>query len=85
MSIAIEEKLMENKDMSVCSIHRTKDPDCPICKAKIWEVLNIAEDEWNAIQARAEEAGTYKCLHCGFEYYKTIDLCPLCGINMGED
>lgn len=62
----------------ICSMHHPSlgpVEGCAACHATPADLFGNAE--WAAMQARAEEAGLFTC-DCGFEYYKTVDSCPLC-------
>ncbi len=63
----------------VCSAHWGPDPveGCAACNSTVQELLGLNDCEYAAMVARAEDAGLYTC-ECGFEYYKTVDACPLC-------
>ena len=50
---------------------------CDLCVTTVQELLGQSDGEYAAMQARAEDAGLFEC-DCGFEYYKTVDACPLC-------
>ena len=39
--------------------------------------------DWDKKAAEAEAAGLTTC-KCGFEYYLTTDICPLCGERDGQ-
>ncbi len=62
--------------MSICSIHRKYNKDCKACNTHPRDLF--PEGDWEEMTARAEAAGTTNCKACGFEYYLTIDYCPLC-------
>ena len=49
---------------------------CAACHATIEDLFGASEVA--LMRAEAEEAGLFDC-DCGFEYYKTVDSCPLCG------
>ena len=58
----------------VCSRHMdTCDPDCPACNTTIRELL----PDYDKKHAEALAAGQHTCI-CGFTYYFTTNLCPLC-------
>jgi hypothetical protein len=61
----------------VCSKHQRNDPDCDLCQTTVQELLGITDEQYAYMRAEAEDAGLYTC-DCGFEYYKTVDACPLC-------
>lgn len=63
----------------VCSAHGGPDPveGCAACHSTVPELLGITEAEYAYMRAVAEDAGLYTC-DCGFEYYMTVDSCPLC-------
>lgn len=62
--------------MSICSIHQKYNKDCKLCNISTEDIPG-----WNEKVAQAKKAGTFMC-ECGFEYYLTIDYCPLCGKSM---
>lgn len=66
----------------VCSAHGGPEPveGCAACKATVQELLGITDEEYAAMRWQAEDAGLYTC-DCGFEYYKTVDACPLCRVE----
>lgn len=66
--------------MSVCSKHFHYREDCGLCNTSTQELLGLNDCEYAAMHARAEDAGLYTC-DCGFEYYKTVDSCPLCRLE----
>jgi hypothetical protein len=67
-----------NQMANCCSQHQGYVKDCPACNAHPWDILGVPKEHWDAKVAKAEAAGIHKCEHCGFEYYKTVDCCPLC-------
>ena len=65
----------------VCSLHHPSHgvvEGCDMCSATVQELLGLNDSEYAAMRCRAEDAGLFTC-ECGFEYYKTVDDCPLCG------
>jgi len=67
----------------VCSAHHPSlgvIKDCVPCNTSPQELLGLNDCEWAAKKAEAEDAGLFVC-DCGFEYYKTIDMCPLCRLE----
>lgn len=62
--------------MSVCSnpTHTPeKNPECRACQATMYDLF----PDWDQAVARAKAAGKFKC-KCGFVYYLTTNMCPLC-------
>ena len=58
----------------ICSAHRHKQEGCRLCGIEAEAALpGFAE-----AAAAAEAAGKRVCA-CGYEHYKTADLCPRCG------
>jgi hypothetical protein len=60
--------------MSICSVHRKRDKNCPACNASPRDLF----PDWDQMVKEAKRAGIYKC-ECRFKYYKTTNNCPLCG------
>jgi len=48
---------------------------CVACHSTVGDLLG--ESVYAEMRARADAAGLFTC-DCGFEYYKTVDACPLC-------
>jgi len=48
---------------------------CAACHASLEDLFGVSEVA--RMRAEAEAAGLFTC-DCGFEYYKTVDACPLC-------
>ena len=63
------------ENMTICSKHWWPVRECPQCEADIQDLL---PDFFEKVK-KAEKAGLRTCLHCGFESYRTTDLCPKCG------
>ena len=63
--------------MSICSAHRTPQSDCELCHATPEDLFG--KEVWEEACRRAKTAGTRKCVKCKFEFYRTTELCPLCG------
>jgi len=62
----------------ICSRHHPSlgvVEDCAACNSTPADLLG--EAQWAYMKAQAEVAGLFTC-DCGFEYYKTVDACPLC-------
>lgn len=64
----------------ICSAHKHNDPNCKLCQVDISEILPDYDEKVKEAKAK----GLYKC-DCGFEYYKTVNACPLCGEVRKED
>jgi hypothetical protein len=58
----------------ICSIHKKPDPHCSLCKAHPRDIF----PDWDAKLKEAEAAGTMRCAVCGFEFFRTINMCPKC-------
>jgi len=58
--------------VSICSRHPIHVDECELCQVLLVIPLNLIIE--------AETAGLHKC-ECGFDYYKTVDSCPLCQIK----
>jgi hypothetical protein len=58
----------------LCSTHKKADPKCRLCSAHPRDLF----PDWDRKLEAAVEAGTTKCAHCGFEYFRTLSLCPQC-------
>lgn len=58
----------------ICSMHRHREAGCNLCEA-----MTPEEEELYLKKAALyrEQVGVYVC-DCGFEYYRTVDSCPLC-------
>ena len=62
----------------ICSIHHPSlgaVDGCGMCHATVGDLLG--ESVYAEMRAEADAAGLFTC-DCGFEYYKTVDACPLC-------
>jgi len=62
----------------ICSAHHPSlgpVEGCDLCHSTIEDLLG--ESTVAIMRAEAEAAGLFTC-DCGFEYYKTVDACPLC-------
>ena len=62
----------------ICSIHAPQlgpVEGCAACHASLEDLFGVSEVA--LMRAEAEAAGLFTC-DCGFEYYKTVDSCPLC-------
>lgn len=62
----------------ICSAHHPSlgpVEGCDLCHASIEDLFGV--DTVIQMRAEAEAAGLFTC-DCGFEYYKTVDACPLC-------
>jgi hypothetical protein len=61
----------------ICSAHATSDPkahpECAACQATMYDIF----PDWDEAVKRAEAAGKFQCV-CGFVYYLTTNMCPLC-------
>ncbi len=65
----------------ICSIHHPQlgpVKGCGACHATLEDLLGASVVA--QMQAEAEAAGLFTC-DCGFEYYKTVDACPLCDLE----
>ncbi len=65
----------------ICSMHPPQlgpVEGCAACHATLEDLFG--ETAVAIARAEAEEAGLCTC-ECGFEYYKTVDACPLCGLE----
>lgn len=60
---------------SLCSAHPYHVENCAACNASTEDI-----DGWEEAEAEAKAAGLHTC-KCGFEYYKTVDSCPLCNLK----
>jgi len=49
-----------------------------MCAATMADLFG--ESEYARMRAEADAAGLFTC-DCGFEYYKTVDSCPLCHLE----
>ena len=61
----------------ICSAHRGYEPTCKPCNATIRDLLPGSDQA----HARALAAGSHVCEKCEFDYFKTIDFCPKCGME----
>lgn len=61
----------------ICSMHQRFDPSCKLCNTDVRDLL----PDYDRKMAEAKAAGTHVCEECEFHYYKTVDLCPLCGTS----
>ena len=62
----------------ICSVHAPQfgvAAGCAACHASLEDLLGVSEVI--RMRAEAKAAGSFTC-DCGFEYYKTVDSCPLC-------
>lgn len=66
--------------MSLCSAHRTPEPDCRLCQAKPSDLF----PDWDEKKAQAESTGMHTCAKCGFVFYKTSCICPMCNHPLEE-
>lgn len=66
---------------SICSRHQGYDPDCKMCNTHPRAIF----PDWDEKVREAEEAGLTTCKKCSFEYYLTVDYCPLCGHLYGAN
>jgi hypothetical protein len=57
----------------ICSAHAHYEPGCRLCNVSIERAL----PGYKRKLAEAQAAGEHTC-KCGFTYYKTIDVCPMC-------
>lgn len=64
----------------ICSKHRHHEPGCRLCGLEPRDVL----PDYDRKCAEAKAAGEYQCANCEFVYYRTTDLCPLCGARREE-
>lgn len=64
----------------ICSAHNGEEPveGCDACQSTPAQLLGITENEWDTAVVYAEACGRHICTKCGFVYYKTVELCPLC-------
>ena len=65
----------------ICSIHHPSlgpVEGCANCHATLGDLLG--ETTVAIMRAEAKAAGLFTC-DCGFEYYKTVDACPLCDLE----
>lgn len=62
--------------MSICSQHVEKEPNCAACNANVRDLF--PDGLYDKIIEESEAAGTTTCARCSFEYYLTVDSCPLC-------
>lgn len=58
----------------LCSAHQDHVSGCLACEAKPEDLF----PDWQEMLAEAHAAGKHTC-DCGFEFYKTTNICPLCG------
>jgi rubrerythrin len=58
----------------ICSKHQHFEPGCRLCAIDIRDALPGYEKKL----AEAKAAGEHTCEECGFVYFKTIDVCPMC-------
>lgn len=62
----------------ICSWHMGyNEPSCNLCQSTPEDLFGV--ETWARMKREAEEAGTRKCVRCGFEFYRTTELCSLCG------
>lgn len=66
--------------LSICSAHIDPDPNCKLCQATPHDLF----PDWDDATAEAEIAGTMKCKHCGFDFYRTTLTCPACNKKATE-
>lgn len=59
---------------NICSRHQRYEKDCKLCNSDVRDLF----PDWNDKVAEAEAAGSVTC-ECGFEYYLTVNDCPMCG------
>lgn len=61
----------------ICSAHQHHEPGCPRCEADVRDLI----PGYDRLVDEAERAGTRVCSvgTCRFVFYRTTDLCPLCG------
>lgn len=65
----------------ICSAHHPSlgpVEGCDLCHSTIEDLLG--ETTVAVMRAEAEAAGKFTC-DCGFEYFKTVNDCPLCGLE----
>ena len=58
----------------ICSKHQTSDPNCRLCQADVRDLI----PNYDQLLDEALAAGLRICWKCGFEHYKTTNMCPRC-------
>lgn len=65
----------------ICSIHQSRSgpvEGCIPCHSTMEDLLGASTVA--QMRAEADAAGEFTC-DCGFTYYKTVNDCPLCGLE----
>jgi hypothetical protein len=65
----------EDDDMAgICSRHPHFESGCRLCATTLRDAL----PGFDRKLAEAKAAGEHTCAACGFTFFKTIDVCPMC-------